>query len=199
MNATGATIVRDIRGVDDQITNLARKNIRVDPSEFTSGAVVPVALNHAEGIVRIEGSCSLDDGHVGGVTNQLGIEEVQDRVGDQVGTVRRSELGLICSGDRNTNQQEGCLPSREIDSSRSESGTFTGSVKAAPVAAADGSVDGKSIVSDTIALGTKVLHVAKDLIGSVRVEGSATLMGDILHPVGANHLEKKSTHEECRV
>lgn len=87
MDATGATIVRDIRSVDDQVTDLARKDIGVNPSELTSGAVVPVSFDHAKGIVRVEGSCGLDDGHVGGVTDQLGVVEVQDRIGDKVCTL----------------------------------------------------------------------------------------------------------------
>lgn len=51
--------------------------------------------------MRVEGSCGLDDGHIGRVTDQLGVVKVQDRVGDEVGTLQKLVLGLIHSGATN--------------------------------------------------------------------------------------------------
>lgn len=87
-------------------------------------------------------------------------------------------------------------PSREIDSGRSDSGTATETIKTATIAAADGRIDGEGIVGDTITLGTKVLHIAKDLIGGVGIEGGLALMSDVLHPVGIGKLEERGTHKE---
>lgn len=95
-------------------------------------------------------------------------------------------------------QQTEDSPSREIDSGRSDSGTTTEAIKTATVATADGSIDGKGVVGDAIALGTKVLDIAEDLVGGVGVEGGTALVSDVLHPVGICQLEEIGTHKECK-
>lgn len=87
-------------------------------------------------------------------------------------------------------------PSRKVDSGRRDSGTLAESIEATAIAAADGGVDGESIVRDSISFCTVILHIAKDLVRGIRVEGGVALMCDILHPVGMGQLEEEGTHKE---
>lgn len=126
---------------------------------LTAAVQIRVRVDQANAAVGLEVGAALNDGHAGGIADNLGVVVVDDVGGDEIGT------------------------GREVDDSGCGGGSVAEGTAAATVAGADGVVDGDGVVSDSIALGAIGLDIAEDLVRFVGVEGGDALVLDLLHPV----------------
>lgn len=82
------------------------------------------------------------------------------------------------------------LPSGKVDGSRGCRRRDTSAIETASITAADGGIDGCSVVCHSITLGPKFPYISKDLVGCVWIEGRLALVDDVFHPVCPNCLEE---------
>lgn len=88
MNANSTEAGRKTGGVDDKVSDLTIESVGGIPSKGAAG-LIRIRVDHAKSKLG-EGAGSLDHGTVDRITDELGVEEIDDGVGYQVGSRKLS-------------------------------------------------------------------------------------------------------------
>lgn len=142
--------------VDDKVADLAVEVVLIgEPVGAIATGDIRIRINQAH---ALEAGRGLQCGQVGGITNELSVVILNDRLADDVGT------------------------GREVDDGGS--GSRRVAALAATAAVGNDFVDNIGVIGDTIALSSEVLDIAENLVASgVGVEGRLSLALDAAEPV----------------